>query len=161
MRYFVPPSLAGGINGTWTQVNDGTYWYLNRAAASGTLYLSIPIAVPHQNTVSNRGSRFTSLEVYYQVSDAPLTSLAVEFNLQELPAGAEFAEPTNPAFTYDTSHDTAGERITEGNHTMTLTLSSILWLAGTQYLRADLIAVADASAIFRFWGAMLHYTLRV
>ena len=161
MKYFVPPSLAGGYGGTWTHANDGTFWTLSRAALGGSFDLGIPIAVPHQNANENRGSRIASVDVYFKISDADLTSLAVEFNLQALPTSGEFNDPSNPAFTYDTDHDAAGERVTQGSHVMTLTLTTAIWVQGTQCLRADLIAVAPAATLFEFFGARINYTLRI
>jgi len=161
MKYFVPPALAGGSGGTWTHANDGTFWSLSRAAYAGTFYLSVPVAVPHQNSNENRGSRIASVDVYCKITDANLTSLAVEFNLQTLPTTGEFDSPSNPTFTYDTDHDAAGERITQGSHVMTLTLTTATWVQGTQCLRADLIAVAPSNTVFEFFGARVNYTLRI
>ena len=161
MKYFVPPSLAGGYGGTWAHSNDGTFWTLTREALGGSFDLAIPVAVPHQNSNENRGSRIASVDVYFKISDQNLTSLAVEFNLQTLPTTGEFDSPSNPTFTYDTDHDAAGERVTQGSHVMTLTLTTATWVQGTQCLRADLIAVAPAATLFEFFGASLITLSRI
>jgi hypothetical protein len=161
MMYFVPPSQAGGSNGTWTHTLDGTHWKLHRAASSGTFYLAVPFALPHQNTAENRGSRVQTIRIYYSVSDADLTSLTPEFNLETLPTGAEFDAPTNPTFSYDSAHDSANERKAQGDHVMTLTLTTAVWLSGLTSLRVDLCCVAPASTLFDFWGAKIDYTLRI
>jgi hypothetical protein len=161
MRYFVPPSLGGGSGGTWVHTLDGVHWYLQRNAVGGEFYLGIPVAVPQQSANTNRGSRVSSIDVYYSIYDADMTTLTPEFNLETLPASAEWGEPTNPTFTYDTGHDSNAERVVQGYHTMTLTLSTALWVEGGDYLRLDLYGAVGAAAIFRFWGAQIHYTLRI
>jgi hypothetical protein len=161
MRYFVPPSLGGGSGGTWAHTLDGTHWYLQRNATSGNFYLGIPVAVPHQSANDNRGSRVSSVDVYYSVYDADMTTLTPEINLETLPTLAEWDAPATPAFTYDADHNTNAERIVQGSHVMTLTLTTALWIEGGQCLRLDLYGSVGAAAIFRFWGAQVHYTLRI
>ena len=162
MRFIIPPSFAAGSGGTWVHTLDGTNWYLGRTAGAGNFYLGIPIVVPHQNASENRGSRIASVDVYYQIYTAAMTTLTPEFNLQAWELGGEgFATPTNPAYTADTTHSSNEGRVTTGVHFMNLELNTPLWLEGDTSLRLDLYGVVDANSVFRFWGAQVNYTLRI
>jgi hypothetical protein len=161
MQTFVTSMAVGTTGGTWTSVADGDQWYKQRAALAGSFFLNVPVAVPVQNSTDKRGCKVTSIEIYYSLYDAGLTSLAADVWLQALPASGAFAAPTAVTFTYDTAHDAAGERITETQHVMTLTLTTPTWIAGDEYMWVKLTGVAGASALFRIWGARINYTMRV
>jgi hypothetical protein len=161
MQTFISSMAIGTTGGTWTSVADGDLWYKQRTALAASFWLNVPVAVPVQNSTDKRGCKVTSIDIYYSLYDAGLTSLAAEVMLQALPASGAFAEPTKLDFTYDTAHDAAGERITETQHVMTLTLATPTWVGGDEYMWVKLTGVAGASVLVRIWGARVNYTMRV
>jgi hypothetical protein len=65
------------------------------------------------------------------------------------------------AFAYDTGHDTAGERLTLDQHTMTLTLTTPLWVQDDQVVQVQIIINAAATSDITLFGARANYTYRL
>ena len=164
MCVYLPPEICQVDDeaSTWSDEDASGVWSKDRAAADGSFYLKIPALVPHQNSTADKGSRPTSIDIWYQVLTTALDSLAADIQLETLPAhGAAWGTMVAQAFTYDSYHDTAGERITVAAHKMTLTLDSPDWIDNTRMLLVQLTVDAAATSVFKYMGARVNYTLRV
>jgi hypothetical protein len=164
MCIFQPPELSQIDDevSAWSDEGAGNVWSKDRAAAAGTFVLKIPFILPHQNSTDSKGSRPTSIDIWWYVGTAALVSLAAAISLVTLPAtGSAWGTATAQTFTYDTSHDTAGERITAAYHKMTLTLDDPDWIANTRCLLVELSVEAAGTSVFKYFGSRINYTLRV
>lgn len=147
--------------GTWTDTLVSGIWSRQRTAGAGAFYLAF-MARLLQNSTSQRGSYVTSVDLYWKVGTAALTSLAATIYLVTLPAdGAAFGAPASQAFSYDTGHDAAGERVTVDEHKMTLTLTTPIWVAEDELLQVELAVNPAAGSVVDWYGAVWHYTLRL
>ena len=163
MSQFIGPNSAHIVTGTWSDAAGqvaGTVCK-QKAAADNTATLTIPITLP-QNSVAMKGSYLKSLNVYWENRTADLDALTAVINKAVLPAtGSAFAAVAAQAFSYDTGHDVAGERITQDQHTMTLTLTTPIWLDNDDLIMLVLTVDAAAGSVFDFYGVRANYTLRV
>jgi len=128
----IPGDLALGIaaSGTWTLTRQGTASYrLRRTAAAAIEVFGIRVPVRSRTTAS-KGFRVTGFKLVYKVSTADVDDVTVSGAVQLAPAtGAAPAAATSlGAVTYDAAHDTAAERKAVGDHTMSGTFASPLWL---------------------------------
>jgi hypothetical protein len=79
-----------------------------------------------------------------------------------LPADtAAFAAVESLAFTYDTGNDTAGERLTLAKHSMTLTLTTPVWIEDDHLLQVQVSYDAGATSDLTLFGARANYTYRL
>jgi hypothetical protein len=162
MSLFIPPADMLKTAGTWTDTVGGvanTYMQ-RRTAADATAIIVIPIAIP-QNSVALKGGYIKSIDIWYNVTTAAMDAVTALLTRATLPAtGAAFGAVAAPAFTYDTGHDTAAERLTLDEHKMTLTITTPFWLDDDDELYVELTIDAAATSLFDLYGARANYTFR-
>lgn len=157
------PMDANYVTGTWADAAGqvaGTV-VKQKAAADNTGVVTVPINLL-QNGAALKGTYLKSIDVYWETRTAALDALSAVVNKFTLPAnGAAFAAAVAQAFTYDTGHDTAAERITVDQHTMRCTLSAPIWLDDDDLVQLVLTVDAAAGSVFDFIGARANFTLRL
>ena len=147
--------------GTWADTLDNNAWSKRRSAAAASFYLAV-FAKLLQHADDQKGSYLTSIDLYWKVGTAAVTSLAATVNLFRLPAdAAAFEAPVSQDFTYDDGHNTAGERATADEHKMTLTLDAPIWISDDELLVVELAVDAAAGSVFDWYGAAFNFTLRL
>jgi hypothetical protein len=147
--------------GTWTDTLENGLWFKRRSAAAAPFYLAFTPKML-QSGSSQKGSYLTAIDLYWKVGTDAVTSLAATVNLFTLPAdGDAFAEPATQTFGYDTGHDLDAERVTADEHKMTLTLDPPIWLDDDQLLQVELAVVATGTAVFDWYGAAFHFSMRL
>lgn len=163
MSQAIHPNQVMKSAGTWTEVETSVadVWALRRTAADATCNVRIPVLLP-SNATAQKGAYLKSVDVYYTVATAALDSLAAAIYETNLPAdGAAAGAATSHAFSYDSGHDTAPERIDVDEHALTLTLTTPVWLDAGDLFHVELAIDAAATSVFDFLGARLNYTLRL
>jgi hypothetical protein len=78
--------------------------------------------------------------------------------------GADGADATVAAqtFTYDTGHDTAGERVDVDEHKMTLTITTPFWIDNDEYVLVELTCdQAGDTGVIELLGAVANFTSRM
>jgi len=126
VSFWIDFTLFSHNSGTWTMTVGAVAntYMTRRTAAAATSITRIPIVVP-QNSVAQKGSYLKSIDIWFEYSTAAPTTLDALIWKNVLPADtAAIAAATAIAFSYDTGHDTAGERDNVDQHKMTLTLTT-------------------------------------
>jgi hypothetical protein len=163
MSQFIAPNAVMVSAGTWSQVETGVadIWGYRRAAADATANVWLPIPIP-SNGVASKGAYLKSVDVYFTIATEALDALAATVYKVTLPAdGAAASAAAAQAFTYDSGHDAAGERVDIDEHTMTLTLDSPFWLDDGEYAFVELALDGGTNGVFTLLGARANYTLRL
>jgi hypothetical protein len=163
MSQFFPPTVAHYVTGTWTDAAGAVTGTIakSKAAADNTAVVTIPITLP-QNSGAYKGAYLKSIDVLWEVLTAAMDAVTAVINQSVLPAnGAAFAAVTALSFTYDTGHDTAPERLTLDQHTMTLTLDTPIWLDNDDLILVQITFDAATTSALTFFGARANYTLRL
>ena len=159
---FIPPTLFHCVTGTWSlaagQVTGTIVKKVNDA--NQTSVINIPIIIP-SNSVALKGSYLKSIEIDFEITGASLTSLTPVINKVTRGADGAVAVVTAPAFTYDTGHDTAGERVDVDQHKMTLTITTPFWIDNDEYVLVELTCdQAGDTGVIELLGAVANYTFR-
>lgn len=96
-------------------------------------------------TTANKGEKPTVIRIKATISTADFgVDVAWALYTSVMPAtGAALAAATSVTFTYDASHDTAAKRKAQGEHTITLTITSPVYLNADEHLW--LVCTADAT----------------
>jgi hypothetical protein len=130
-----------------------------RVANDTAFSVWIPILLD-SNGSALKGSRLKSIDVYYLVATADLTSFT-EPVLQKitLPA-ADATAPTGAAVT-TTSTPTNATTLTQAQHKATVTLTTPEWLDDDSYYILDLEIDPAAPSVITFYGARANFDLRV
>ncbi len=155
------------ITGTWTATVASNIWSMNHTAAADTPTVHIPIIPPVQDVkaLNQVGCQVNSIDIWYYVGTAALTSLAATIYRDQFPLDqVAAAAVTTPAFTYDTNHATAGNRATFDAakwHKMTLTLTTPLFLGNGDILDVELAISAATTSVLKVYDAQVNYTLRL
>lgn len=150
-------------SGTWTMTVGpiANTYMTRRTAAAATSITRIPVIAP-QNSVAQKGSYLKSIDIWFEYTTAAPTSLDALIWKNVLPANtAAIAAATAVAFSYDTGHDTAGERDNVDQHKMTLTLTTPVWLDDDDLIFVELTSVNAATTVLDFYGARANCTLRL
>lgn len=157
-HFFVPPNACHFPTGTWVDLAGAVAGTVvkKKNAADETALVTIPVILP-SNGLPRKGSQIVSVDVYYEVLTIALDALSAAFNKVALPADGAAAVVSNPAFSYDTGHDSASERVDVDQHTMTLTLTDPIWLDDGDALFVQLTIDAAAASVFHLLGARLNY----
>src|SRR5512140_612398 len=148
MSKYVSPAECHYVTGTWTDAAGAVAGTIckSKAAADNTGVVTIPINLP-ANSQARKGSYVKSIVVYWEVLTAAMDAVTAVINLARFPAnGAAFAAVTAQAFTYDTGHDAAAERLTLDQHSMTLTLDTPLYLDDDDVLLVQMTFDAAATS---------------
>lgn len=159
---FIPPTMCHYVTGTWSDAAGSVANTIckSKAAADNTGVVSIPIIIP-QNSVALQGAKLVSVDVWWEVLTAAMDAVTAVIYQATLPAtGADYAAPATPAFSYDTGHDTAGERLTLDEHKMTLTLTTPIWLDDDDEITVVISFDAAATSALTFFGARANFTFR-
>lgn len=140
-------SLGTAASGTWTLSRQGTASIrLRRTAAASVEVYGVRFPVRSRTTAS-KGLRVTGFKLIYKVSTADVNDVTVSGAVQLAPAtGAAPAAATSlGAVTYDAAHDTSAERKAVGDHTMSGTFASPLWL-NSEPICVELAISCDGTA---------------
>ena len=163
MSKYIPPTLFHCVTGTWTWTAGAVAGTIVRKVndADQTSVTNIPIVIP-SNSDPLKGSYLKSIEIDYEVATAAMTAVDAVINLVTRGADGVDATVTTPAFTYDTGHDAAGERLDVDEHKMTLTLTTPIWIDNDQYVLVEMtVDQAGDTGIVHWLGAVANYTLRL
>lgn len=163
VSWWIDFTLFSHNSGTWTMtVGPVANSYMSRrTAAAATSITRIPIVVP-QNSITGKGSYLKSIDIWFEYTTAAPTSLDALIWKNVLPADtAAIAAASAVAFSYDTGHDTAGERDNVDQHKMTLTLTTPVWLDDDDLIFVELTSVNATTTLLDFYGARANCTLRL
>jgi hypothetical protein len=165
---FLPPHAALNVGGTWTDtVGNVALTYMRRRTGAGaTVQLVYPISFLPQNTVALKGSYLKSIDVWYELGTAALTTLTPVLDLATLPAasaatGTAFAAPVSQPITFDSFHTTNALRAAIGKHHMTITITTPWWLGPNDLAYLDTTIVDPGTAVYDDYGIRLNFTLRM
>lgn len=165
MSQFIPPAACGKTAGTWTPTIGTNLPCEVRGAAAAQAGIMIPIIIP-SNAAGLKGARLKSIDVFYKVLTAALTDFAtVELEKVNLPVPAA---ATGTAFTgaavtitQDAYHNTAALRKAVGDHTMTVTLTTPVWLDDNDEYVLYLYLDCATTSVVTLYGARANFDLRV
>lgn len=167
MSQFIPPTLIGASAGTWTLAVASNVWSNNRTAADAAFTLYVPALIP-SNSGALKGAMLKSIELMYSVGTADMDDMAtVKLYKDTLQAGAASGSGTiNTAteitgITLDTGHDTAAERKAQDEHRMKVTLDTPAYIDNDESYHLEVVCDAAAGSVFKVFGAIINYTLRV
>lgn len=165
MSQWISPGMCSYVTGTWTDAVGAVTGTVvkEKTAADNTGVVYIPITLP-QNSVTQMGCYLKSIDLYYAVTTAALDAAGATALIDRfvLPAtGAAFPALVAHAFSYDAGNDTAAESDDLDEHTMTLTLTTPIWLDNDDLVQVRLTLDAAATSVVRFHGARANYTLRL
>ena len=163
MHQWIPCTACHRVTGTWTLTagNTANTIALHKAAGAETAVVTIPITLP-MNDGPEKGSYLVSVDVYLDQRAAVTTSTDALIHKVTLPiTGAAIGAPESLAFSYDVGNDTAGERLTQDEHTMTLTLTTPVWLEDDQLIQVQLTFVCGGAVTLDIFGARANYTYRI
>jgi hypothetical protein len=160
MSQFVPFSLFSHSAGTWTATVASNVWYARRTAADAASTTRIPVLLP-SNSSGNKGAYLTSVDVFYRVATAALDALQADLYKTTLPANGALQTVAAVTTTYDSGHDSAAERVTVDEHTLTLALTTPVWVDNDEELFVEVVADNAATSLLDFFGARANFTLRL
>ncbi len=161
--FFIPPALINYVTGTWADSAGDVANTVVKACSLGdnTAIVTIP-CVPLQNSSSNKGFYIMSVDVWYDLKTAAPTTLDALFYSHTLPADTAVAVvATTLPFSYDTGHDTAGERDNVDQHKMTCTLTTPFWIDNDQVVNLQITIDGAANTVVHVLGARVNGTLRL
>ena len=159
---FISPFEFGYTAGTWT-VTVATNVVCNvRTAGDASFTALVPVKIP-SNTVELKGARLKSIDVWYKIGTAAADDFAT-VTLEKMNLKVDASVVTGAAVTavtIDTAHNTDAKRLAQGDHKMTVTLDTPVWVLPTEQYWLTLIVNAALTTAFRFFGASANYELRV
>jgi hypothetical protein len=160
MSQFVPFSLFSFSAGTWTATVASNVWFSRRTAADASNTIRIPVLLP-SNSSGSKGAYLQSVDVFFRVGTAALDALDAALYKMTLPADGSLQTVASVTTTYDTGHDTAAERIDVDEHSLTLSLSTPVWVDNDEEFFVEIVADAAATSVLDLFGARANFTLRL
>lgn len=146
---------AGQVAGALSYKCDAT-----DEAAHLFIYPRVPVHLPDANGVAAKGYKVTDIELNFEITAAALDAMSAVINKVKVGADGAVYVVSTPAFTYDTGHDAAAERIDVDQHKMTLTITDPFYLEDDEFLLVDLTIDKAATSIFEFYSGVAHGILR-
>ena len=163
MHRWMPPTRLHAVTGTWADAAGAIANTIVRkkTANAETSVVTVPVELP-QNDGPEKGAYLVSLNVYYELLSAVATSVDALIHRATLPADtAAFGTVESLAFSYDTGHDAANERNTQDQHTMTLTLTTPVWIEDNHLIQVQMSFVCGGAVVVDFIGVRANYTYRL
>jgi hypothetical protein len=161
MTQFIPPTLFHLVTGTWTDLAGAVAGTIaaHKAAADQVAVVTIPILIP-SNAANEKGSRLKSIEIDFEYLIEAMDAMAAVVNKITRGAEGAVAVVAAQAFSYDTGHDTAAERIDVDQHKMTLTLTTPIWIDNDVEVLVELTIDAGTNGTIELYGAFANFDLR-
>ena len=159
----IPPRDCLFKGGTWTDSvgNVANTYMVRKTAGAATTIVVIPV-MPLQNSAAYKGSYLKSIDIWWELATATLTTLTAAIQRAALPADtAAFSLASTPAFSYDALNDTNAKRVAIEQRKMTLTITTPFWLDADDQVFVELTVVDPGTSVFDFYGARANYTLRL
>ena len=153
----VPLQAVQFSGGSWSVVREasGQFEYFKDYGAE-SFKVSFPVSLP-VSWGTKRGSRLASVDLFYSIKTADLTSLTAWIEQLLLPAdGAAFDAPTTPEVALSDPY--AANAV--GRHRQTVSPASDLWLPALGLCRVFLSGTSGASPGFYYFGAKLNFIFR-
>ncbi len=161
MAMFIAPSNFLFSAGTWTATVASNTWFMRRTAADANATVYVPVRLM-SNSAAQKGAYLTSIDVWYNVTVAALDDFAtVALYYTTLPATGSAPAATAIPQTQDAAHDTAAERKATGQHKMTVTLTTPIWIDDDQAVHLEMVLDNSATSVIDFYGARANFTLRI
>ena len=164
---WITPLQMFGDTAAWTfgagQVSNSLVYKADATDEVANLF--IPITVWSNSAVDAggnpvKGSLLKSIEIDFEVLIAALDVLTpVIYKMKRGADGADVVVST-PAFSYDSGHDTAAERIDVDEHKMTLTLDTPAYVENDEYYWLKLPFDKAATSTVEVLGAFANFTFR-
>jgi hypothetical protein len=108
-----------------------------------------------------QGAKIASVDVWYQVATAALTSfITVEICKQALAISGAAHSGAAVSCVIDADHDSSAERVTVDEHKMTLTITNPEFIEADEFWFVHLALDPAATSVFTLFGAQVKYTLR-
>jgi hypothetical protein len=160
MSQFIPPSSIQKSAGTWTPTLASNVVSDNRTAADTAFNLFVPILIPG-NSVALQGAKLTSVELFYSVATAALDGVAT-VELEKCSVSSAGAV-TGAAVTtsLNSAEDTTAKRLAVADHRVIVTVTTPEWVDNDVYYSLYVACDAAATSVFKLFGAVANFTLRV
>lgn len=158
---FVPPNQMGYSAGTWALTVASNAWSNNRTAADAAFTVYIPVTIP-SNSVALQGAKLESIEIMYAIATAAMddvTSIKLYKDTFQVNGTINSAAEETDV-TFDTSNDTAAEQKTADEHRAVLTLDDPEWIDNDAQFHVEMVVDGSATGVFKFYGAIVNYTMR-
>jgi len=160
MSAFTTPAEMIGTVGTFANTVAAHIWTLNKTAADNTSVIKIPLKLP-ANAAALKGAYLKSVDIWWTCGTGANDVVSAEIYKSTFPANTAALTTASVAFSYDTGHDTAAERITLAAHKMTLTITTPFWVDEDNEVYVELTIDAAANSVDVLQGARANYTLRL
>lgn len=158
---FVPQSQIQKTAGTWTPTISSNKVFDRRTAADAAFTLLVPIANTPQSSNANKGSKLLSIDVFYNLTVAAADDFATVALLKQSLSAVGAQTASAPAVTIDAAHNTAAERLATGEHKMTITLDTPVYIDDDELYWLQMVVDAAATTVFDLVGVRLNFTLRL
>jgi len=150
----IPMSYADylAVSGTWTLTRQGTALYRIRRTAGAAVESVAFRFTPRQRTSASKGFKVTGAKVVYKLSTSDVADVTVSGAFLNVPAdgSAPAAATSLGTVTYDAGHDTTAKRksssTNSGNHTMTVTFGTPVYL-NSESAVVELLLTCDATGL--------------
>jgi hypothetical protein len=168
MAQFVPPTAFAYSAGTWAMAVATNVWSLNRTAGDASFTIYMPVPIP-SNSVALKGSKLLSVELMYSISTAAAddfvaaTCALYKDTLQATAASGSGTLNTAAIATgtLDTGHDTAAELKAADEHRLKWSLTTPAWIDNDATYHFEAVVDAAAGTVFKIFGGIVNYTLRL
>ena len=162
MSQVIPPHLMSGTVAAWA-IAAGTVTNTVVFACDATdevAVLTVPIPIP-SNSVGQVGSYLKSIEIDFEILTAALDVMTA--TIRKLTRGGDGNVPvmSTLAFTYDSGHDSAAERIDIDQHQMKLTLDDAVWIDNDVAIALEVSFDKAGTSIVQVLLAIANYTARM
>ena len=160
-RFISPFECVHTPVATWTPTIATNFTTDVRTAANAAFTVIIPILLP-SNSAYRKGAYLKSVDVFYIIATEDMDSVAaLAIDKVTLAVDGTACAGATVAVTPDTGHDTGAERLDQDDHTMTVTLTTPVWIDESDAFYGSLVCDGGASGVFSMVGARVNYTLRV
>jgi hypothetical protein len=160
MSTFIPPSMIAKTAGTWTPTIGSNVSSDVRTAADGEFTLLVPVPLP-SNSAVRAGTKLKSIDLFYKIANAADDVATVALDKMSLKASGTALTGAAVVHTLDGGHDTAAKRKAAGEHTMTVTLTTPVYLDNDDHYMLSMVIDAAANTAFTLFGARANYELRL
>lgn len=160
------PTEAFGTVATWAvgagEVSGSIVYACDATDETALLHVPVKLMSHLPDSAGNaiKGALLSSIALHFEIKTAALDAMAVVINKVKLGADGADLVISNPAFTYDSGHDDASERIDIDEHKMTITLTTPFYVEDDEMLWVLFTIDKAATSIFQFITAVPYFTFR-
>ena len=159
-RSWIPYKTWDVSCGYWQSLRDTSngcaLYYWRKVARNETVYLNLDLVNPFRKGAGDKGFKLDKIYFAYEIEDVAITSFTPTICLKTFDPDTPGTAVSLSSIAYTDGNLAAGTTVDE--HYRYVEITTPTYLSTESVINIEIELVTPADSVFKFYGAMIHYT---